>query len=111
MMPSKARSVVLFANEGQYNKPGVRILLPETMDLLLDLAVQKLNLQAAARLVFRADDGCPISNMEDVADDDALVFSCKEAFKPQQDAEPKRVVRGALPVKINNGAPAKLLLF
>ena len=51
MMPSKARSVVLYANDGQYNKAGVRVLLPETMDLLLDVAVQKLDLPAAARIV------------------------------------------------------------
>lgn len=103
MMPSKARSVVLYANDGQYNKAGVRILLPETMDLLLDLAVQKLNLPSAARLVFRTEDGSVVSNIDDIQDDDSLAFSLKEPFKPLQEAEPKTRPKGSLPVKTNNG--------
>jgi hypothetical protein len=109
MMPSKARSVVLYANDGQYNKAGVRILLPETMDLLLDLAVQKLDLPSAARLVFRTEDGSVVSNIDDIQDDDSLAFSFKEPFKPLQEAEPKTRPKGSLPVKTNNGESSQLL--
>ena len=103
MMPSKARSVILYPNDGQYNKPGVRVLLPDTMDLLLDLAVQKLDLPAAARTIFRSEDGSVITNIEDIVDDESLVFSCKEPFKPLQDSEARVRPKTSLPVKTNNG--------
>ena len=103
MMPSKARFCVLYANDGQYNKAGVRVLLPETIDLLLDLAVQKLGLPAAARIIFRAEDGSVVSSVDEILDDENLVFSCKEPFKPQQDAETKSRPKASIPVKSNNG--------
>jgi hypothetical protein len=73
------------------------------MDLLLDAAVQKLDLPSAARIVFRSEDGSSVSNIEDIVDDDSLVFSCKEPFKPLQDPDSKTRSKASIPVKINNG--------
>ena len=105
MMPGKARFVTLYANDGQYNKPGTRILLPETIDLLLDVAVQKLNLPAAARLIFRLDDGSTVQHVDEIIDEDYLVISCKEPLKPQVDNEARLRPKTAPPVKTNNGTP------
>ena len=49
----KQRTVSLWPNSGNYSVGGVRCLVPETMEQLLDIAAQKVNLAAAARLVFR----------------------------------------------------------
>jgi hypothetical protein len=49
----KQRTVSIWPNSGNYSVGGVRCLVPETMEQLLDIAAQKVNLAAAARLVFR----------------------------------------------------------
>jgi hypothetical protein len=94
----KQRTVTLWANTGNYSIPGVRCLLPETLEQLLDLAAAKVNLSSAARLIFRLPSGQQVSNMAQIRDEDCLVVSSKDAFRPPSHKKEKRP-KSAIPVR------------
>eukprot|EP00282_Hemiselmis_andersenii_P005693 CAMPEP_0114120962 /NCGR_PEP_ID=MMETSP0043_2-20121206/6931_1 /TAXON_ID=464988 /ORGANISM="Hemiselmis andersenii, Strain CCMP644" /LENGTH=455 /DNA_ID=CAMNT_0001213625 /DNA_START=259 /DNA_END=1623 /DNA_ORIENTATION=+ len=107
LAPTKGRTVNLYPNDGHYNKQApVHIVLPENMDLLLDMGQQRLNLPGAAWCVFRCSDGSQVKNIDEVDDEENLVVAVKEAFKPQVDVT--RRPRPAPPVQYTRSLRAKI---
>ena len=100
----KPRAVTLWANTGNYSAPGVRCLVPDTFEQLLDLAATKVNLPSAARLIFRLPAGQPISSLAQIEDEDCLVFSTKEAFRPPS---PKKKARPTTAIPVRDTKAAK----
>jgi hypothetical protein len=80
--PQKARWVTLHRNgQAKALQPAPRILVPSTIDALLEAATRKLQLATAARQAYTSE-GKKVESVHQIEDEAKLWFSCGEALIP-----------------------------